>query len=240
MVLVGKVNREIVSSINVHGALAVGLSGEDAGLIEASARHPDLGFVGDVKDVNPAIVERLLVENLIPVVSTIGSDLTGQAYNINADTVAGALAEALGAEKIVYLTDVPGLLRDVDDPESLVRTIAAEDLQSLVDDGTMDGGMIPKVAACIHAVGNAVGSAHVLDGRIAHVLLLEVFTDQGRGNHGHAMTSSSALCAACVAGERTGWSRHDLFAHADLSRGGGDLRARSGHRAVGRRGQPLP
>ena len=181
MVLVGKVNREIVSAINVHGSLAVGLAGEDAGLIEASARHPDLGFVGDVKDVNPAIVERLLAESLIPVVSTIGSDLAGQAYNINADTVAGALAEALGAEKIVYLTDVPGLLRDVKDPDSLIRTISASALQALVDDGTIAGGMIPKVAACIHAVGGGVASAHVLDGRIAHVLLLEVFTDEGVG-----------------------------------------------------------
>ena len=181
MVLVGKVNREIVSSINVHGSLAVGLSGEDAGLILASARNPELGFVGDVKDVNPAIVERLLAEHLIPVVSTIGSDLEGQAYNINADTVAGALAEALAAEKVVYLTDVTGLLRDVSDPESLIRTISAGELQGLVDDGSVDGGMIPKVAACIHAVSGGVSSAHVLDGRVPHVLLLEVFTDEGVG-----------------------------------------------------------
>jgi len=181
MVLVGKVNREIVSSINVHGSLAVGLSGEDAGLILASARNPELGFVGDVKDVNPAIVERLLAEHLIPVVSTIGSDLEGQAYNINADTVAGALAEALVAEKVVYLTDVTGLLRDVSDPESLIRTISAGELQGLVDDGSVDGGMIPKVAACIHAVSGGVSSAHVLDGRVPHVLLLEVFTDEGVG-----------------------------------------------------------
>ena len=113
MVLVGKVNRDIVSSINVHGPLAVGLSGEDAGLITANERNPELGYVGDIAAVNPAIVERLLAENLIPVVSTIGADLAGQAYNINADTVAGALAAALGAEKVIYLTDVAGLLRDV-------------------------------------------------------------------------------------------------------------------------------
>ena len=117
MVLVGKVNREIVGSINVHGPLAVGVSGEDAGLIRAEARHPDLGFVGDVEAVNPSILERLLAEDLIPVVSTIGADASGQAYNINADAVAGALAEALGAEKVIYLTDVEGLLADLDDPE---------------------------------------------------------------------------------------------------------------------------
>ena len=127
MVLVGKVNRDIVAAINVHGPLAVGLSGEDAGLILAGARNPDLGFVGDVAAVNPTILDRLLAEDLIPVVSTIGSDAAGQAYNINADTVAGALAEALGAEKAVFLTDVAGLLADVDDPASLIsRTTAAE------------------------------------------------------------------------------------------------------------------
>ena len=181
MVLVGKINREIVSAVNVHGPLAVGLSGEDAGLILASARNPDLGFVGDVEAVNPAIVERLLAEDLIPVVSTIGADLAGQAYNINADTVAGAIAEALGAEKVVYLTDVEGLLADVDDPSSLVSRIGAKELQQLVDRGELTGGMIPKIAACIHAVEHGVGSAHILDGRIPHVLLLEVFTDSGIG-----------------------------------------------------------
>jgi acetylglutamate kinase len=181
MVLVGKINRDIVAAVNVHGPLAVGLSGEDAGLILASARHPDLGFVGDVEAVNPAILERLLAEDLIPVLSTIGADLAGQAYNINADTVAGAVAEALGAEKVVYLTDVEGLLRDVDDPASLIRRIAAKELQDLVDTGTLTGGMIPKIAACIHAVEHGVGSAHILDGRVPHVLLLELFTDAGIG-----------------------------------------------------------
>ncbi|MEY2422669.1 MAG: acetylglutamate kinase [Acidimicrobiaceae bacterium] len=181
MVLVGKVNRDIVSAVNVHGPLAVGLSGEDAGLILASARNPELGFVGDVAAVNPGIVQRLLAEELIPVVSTIGADLAGQSYNINADTVAGALAEALGAEKIVYLTDVEGLLADLDDPGSLISHIDATQLQKLVDTGVLTGGMIPKIAACVHAVEQGVGSAHILDGRIPHVLLLEVFTDSGIG-----------------------------------------------------------
>jgi acetylglutamate kinase len=181
MVLVGKISRDIVSSINVHGPLAVGVSGEDAGLILASARHPDLGFVGDVESVNPAILERLLAEDLIPILSTIGADVAGQAYNINADTVAGAIAEALGAEKVIYLTDVEGLLRDVDDPSSLINRIDAKSLQSLMDDGTLTGGMIPKIAACVHAVDNGVGSAHILDGRVPHVTLLELFTDTGIG-----------------------------------------------------------
>jgi acetylglutamate kinase len=181
MVLVGKINRDIVSAVNVHGPLAVGLSGEDAGLILASARNPELGFVGDVAAVNPGIVERLLAEELIPVVSTIGADLAGQSYNINADTVAGALAEALGAEKVVYLTDVEGLLADLDDPSSLISHIDAAQLQKLIDTGGLTGGMIPKIAACVHAVDYGVGSAHILDGRIPHVLLLEVFTDSGIG-----------------------------------------------------------
>jgi acetylglutamate kinase len=181
MVLVGKVNRDIVSAINVHGPLAVGLSGEDAGLISASARHADLGFVGDVAAVNPTILERLLAEDLIPVVSTIGSDAEGQPYNINADTVAGAVAVALRAEKAIFLTDVPGLLTDVGDPTSLVSAISAGELATWVSDGTLRGGMIPKVAAALHAVQHGVGSAHLLDGRVPHVVLLELFSDEGIG-----------------------------------------------------------
>ena len=181
MVLVGKINRDIVSSINMHGPLAVGLSGEDAGLITAHVRNPELGFVGDVAAVNPAILHRLLAENIIPVLSTIGTDLEGQAYNINADSVAGAVAAALGAEKVIYLTDVPGLLRDVDDPESLLTRISAPELRSLIADGTLTGGMIPKVTACLEALERGVGSAHLLDGRVAHVVLLELFTDSGIG-----------------------------------------------------------
>jgi acetylglutamate kinase len=181
MVLVGKVNRDIVAAINVHGPLAVGLSGEDAGLILAGARNPELGYVGDVAAVNPAILDRLLAEDLIPVVSTIGSDPTGQAYNINADTVAGALAEALAAEKAVFLTDVAGLLADLDNPASLISRATAAELTAMIGDGRLTGGMIPKIAAAVHAVENGVGSAHLLDGRVAHVLLLELFSDAGVG-----------------------------------------------------------
>ena len=181
MVLVGKVNREIVAAINTHGPLAVGLSGEDAGLIEADRRDPDLGFVGDVKRVNPAIVESLLAQNLIPVISTIGADLAGQAYNINADAVAGAVAGALGAEKVIYLTDIAGLLRDVTDASSLVSEIDRAGLSALVGSGALSGGMIPKIEACLDALDRGVAAAHLLDGRIPHVVLLELLTRAGVG-----------------------------------------------------------
>lgn len=181
MVLVGKVNKDIVASINVHGPLAVGLSGEDAGLITASARSADLGYVGDVSSIDAAIVERLLAQNLIPVVATIGSDEEGQAYNINADTVAGVVAEAVGAEKLVYLTDVEGIRRDVSDPSSLVRSVSAGELESMVADGTLSAGMIPKAESCARAVRAGVGHAHILDGRVQHALLLEIFTREGVG-----------------------------------------------------------
>ncbi|MDP7542548.1 MAG: acetylglutamate kinase [Acidimicrobiales bacterium] len=181
MVLVGKVSRDIVSGINVHGPLAVGLSGEDGGLIRATARDPELGFVGDVESVNPGIVERLLAEDLIPVVSTIGADMSGQAYNINSDTVAAALAGALGAERILYLTDVEGLRADAEDPDTLISRLDVERLGVLMADGTINGGMTPKAQACLDAVNAGVSSAHMVDGRIPHVLLLELFTDAGIG-----------------------------------------------------------
>ena len=181
MVLVGKVNRDIVGAINTHGPLAVGLSGEDGGLITSVARNPELGFVGDVESVNPSIIHRLLSEQLIPVVSTIGGSAEGQAYNINADTVAGALAVALGAEKVIYLTDVPGLLDDVGDPDSLVRTTTAGQLRARIEAGELTGGMIPKIDAAVSAVEQGVPSAHLVDGRLEHVVLLELFSDEGVG-----------------------------------------------------------
>jgi acetylglutamate kinase len=181
MVLIGQVNPQLVTAINLHGDYAVGVSGEDAGLIRAAARDPRLGFVGDVSAINPAILDGLLADEFIPVVATIGTDEHGQAYNINADAVAGAIAESLNAEKLVYLTDIEGLRRDVDDAASLIRQTTADELDALMADGTIAGGMIPKVSACVHAVRNGVGRAHILDGRIAHVLLLEIFTDAGIG-----------------------------------------------------------
>jgi acetylglutamate kinase len=181
MVLIGQVNPQLVAAINVHGPLAVGVSGEDAGLIRAAARDADLGFVGDVESINPTILNALLDDEFIPVVATIGTDVGGQAFNINADTVAGAIAEALGAEKLVYLTDIEGLRRVIDDPGSLIRQTTPDELDALMADGTIAGGMIPKVESCVHAVRSGVRRAHILDGRIAHVLLLEIFTDEGIG-----------------------------------------------------------
>jgi acetylglutamate kinase len=181
MVLVGKVNRDIVGAINVHGPLAVGLSGEDAGLIMAAQRDPALGFVGDVSSVDPSLLRRLVAEGLVPVVATIGSDLAGQAYNINADTVAGAVAAALGAEKLAFLTDVDGIRREPDDPATLITRLSADDVDELTRTGVISGGMIPKAAACARAVRHGVASAHVLDGRVPHALILELLTPEGVG-----------------------------------------------------------
>ena len=181
MVLVGKVNRDIVSAINVHGPLAVGMSGEDANLITAAPRHADLGFVGNVTLVDPIMLERLLAESLIPVVATIGADESGQAYNINADTVAGALAEALHAEKLIFLTDTEGLRVVADDPMTVIHQASADVIDEIVRDGGVQGGMIPKVEACAAAVRAGGGQAHILDGRVPHALLLELFTDSGVG-----------------------------------------------------------
>jgi acetylglutamate kinase len=195
MVLKGQVNPQLVAAINVHGNYAVGVSGVDGGLIRATARDPELGFVGDVTQINPEVLHGLLDDEFIPVIATIGADETGQAYNINADTVAGAIAEALHAEKLVYLTDIEGLRRDVGDPTSLIRQTTADELDRLVTAGTIAGGMIPKVASCIHAVRNDVHNAHILDGRIAHVLLLEIFTDSGIGTmiRGHDSSDTDAI-----------------------------------------------
>ena len=179
MVLAGKVNREIVSAINVHGPIAVGVSGEDAGLLLASPTDPNLGFVGDVASVNPALLHKLLAEDLIPVIATIGTDASGQAYNINADTAAGAIAAAVGARKLVMLTNVSGLRQDANDASTKISRVTVDELDAMLP--SLDGGMIPKVESCIFAVRNGVPEAHMLDGRVAHVVLVELFTDSGIG-----------------------------------------------------------
>jgi len=181
MVLVGKVNRDIVGAINIHGPLAVGLSGEDAGLIIASQRDPSLGYVGDVASVDVSILRRLLAEGLVPVVATIGSDSAGQAYNINADTVAGAVAEALVAEKLVFLTDVDGIRLDPADQATHLTRVSADEIDDLVSTGVISEGMIPKAVACARAVRHGVANAHVLDGRVEHALILELLTREGVG-----------------------------------------------------------
>lgn len=181
MVLNGQVNPMIVSAINAHGNVAVGLSGVDGRTLQVTVRDESLGLVGDIEKVRPHVIRGLLEDGFVPVISTLGVDPHGRTLNINADTAAGAIAEALGAEKIVYLTDIAGLHRDVDDASSLIARIGVGQLQELVDNGVISGGMIPKVDSCVQAVRGGVKSAHILDGRIAHVLLLELFTDQGVG-----------------------------------------------------------
>ena len=195
MVLEGKVSSEIVSAINVHGPFAVGLSGADAGLIRAQPRDRELGFVGDVAAVNPHIIERLLAEEFIPVISTIGADETGQAYNINADTVATAVAQAMRAEKLLYLTDVDGILADIADRGSLIRSITVPDVQAMLGTGALSGGMIPKAQACIDAAEAGVRSVHMINGTIPHALLLELFTDEGVGT---MITSGDAATRAML------------------------------------------
>ena len=170
-----------MSAINVFAPIAIGLSGEDAGLVTVRQRDPRLGFVGDVSRINTTVLERQISEEFIPVIATIGVDDAGQAYNVNADTVAGAIAEALRAEKLVYLTNVPGLFGVLHDEDSLISQISAADLAALLDSGALSEGMVPKIRSCVSALRNGVGRAHLLDGRIPHALLLACFTRQGVG-----------------------------------------------------------
>lgn len=181
MVLLGNINPQFVTAINLHGARAVGVSGQDAGLLRVTQRDPELGFVGDITSVDSTLLKSMLADGSVPVIATIGSDAAGQAYNVNADTAAGAIAESLGAEKLIYLTDIEGLRRDANDPQSIVRQTSPEQLLKMIADGSVEGGMIPKVESCIHALENGVKRVHILDGRIAHVLLIELFTDAGVG-----------------------------------------------------------
>jgi acetylglutamate kinase len=181
MVLVGKINSELVAAINLHGPLAVGVSGFDANLLRVELRDEGLGFVGDVDSVDPTLLHALLAQGLVPVVATMGSDTEGQAYNVNADAVAGALAAALSATKLVMLTDVDGIRRDPADPATRVARLRADELEAMVTSGEAAGGMVPKATACVAALRAGVGVAHLLDGRIAHAVLLELFTDHGVG-----------------------------------------------------------
>jgi acetylglutamate kinase len=181
MVLLGTVNPMLVSMINTAGANAAGVSGQDMGLFQCTQRDPALGFVGDIANVNPAAVQGLLDDGVVPVVATVGTDDKGQMYNVNADTAASALAVALKATKILFLTDIAGVLRDQHNPESLISTLTADEVSQLRNEGVITGGMIPKVESCLHAVHGGVSAAHILDGRVAHVTLLELLTDTGVG-----------------------------------------------------------
>ncbi len=184
MVLVGKINRDLVGTINreaLEDPVAVGVSGEDGGLLTATPLASELGFVGDVSHVRASVLHRLLDEGLTPVVSTIGSDAGGQPYNINADEAARAIAVAMAAEKIVYLTAAPGLLADVNDPASLIPRLSSAEVREQIEDESVSAGMIPKLRACADAVDGGVGSAHIIDGRVPHTLLIELLTDEGIG-----------------------------------------------------------
>jgi acetylglutamate kinase len=183
MVLVGRVNKEIVSLINQAGGSAVGLCGKDANLIKARpADQQGIGFVGEVNSVNIQILESLVSTGHIPVVSSVAADESGQAYNINADTVAGELAAALGAEKMILLTDTPGILKDYKDMATLIPKLDIQEARHLIQSGIVSGGMIPKVNCCVRSLAQGVRAAHIIDGRIPHALLLEIFTDAGIGS----------------------------------------------------------
>lgn len=182
MVLVGKINKEIVAQLHLAGAPAVGLAGDDGGLImaeKASSPDADLGFVGRVTGIDPRVLERL--SDFVPVVASVGVDADGQSYNINADTVAGRLAAALGARKAIFLTDVEGIFRDVSEPASLISECRLPDLRDLMSSGAVGSGMIPKLAAVADALESGVDAAHIVDGRVPHSVLIELFTETGIG-----------------------------------------------------------
>ncbi len=181
MILMGKINKEIVSMINQHGGKAVGLSGKDGKMLMAQQRDPQLGFVGDIKEINPDIIHQLANEGYIPVISPIGAGSNGESFNINADSVAGELAAALKASKLIMLTDVKGIMADSKDEKSLISILEINQAESLIRDGSINKGMIPKVEACINALHHGVKRTHILDGRIPHAILLEIFTNKGIG-----------------------------------------------------------
>lgn len=181
MVLVGKTNRAIVAAVNALEPVAVGVAGEDGRLLETAPIDPRLGFVGKVVKVRSGLLDALLEDGLVPIVSTVGADASGQPYNVNADDAARAIAVAMGAEKIIYLTGAPGLLEDPEDPASLVARLTPFDARQRIAAGAVGGGMIPKLAACAEAVDGGVASAHMIDGRVEHAILVELFTDAGIG-----------------------------------------------------------
>jgi acetylglutamate kinase len=195
MVLVGKINTDIVSNVCLHGGKGIGISGKDNHLIKARKRAPqvvlddktgeektvDLGLVGEIENINPEIIEMLTSNDYIPIVSPIGVDDKANTLNLNADTVAGDIAAEVDAEKLIILTDVPGILEDPKDPETLIKRVGVEEIKELIDNGIVTDGMIPKVETCINSIQNGVKSAHIIDGRIQHSVLLEIFTKRGIG-----------------------------------------------------------
>lgn len=181
MVLAGKINKTLVGMLSQRGGDAVGLSGLDSRLIQATQRDPKLGYVGDVTNVNVKPILDLLDNGYIPVISTLGSGPNGETYNINGDTAAAAIAGALRAQRLIMMTDIAGILRDKDDPESLIDEITVEEAAKLKDEGVISGGMIPKVDCCVEAIKRGVENVVIMDGRIPHSILMELMTDEGAG-----------------------------------------------------------
>ena len=190
MVLVGKINMDIVSQLIYHDGEAIGLSGKDSNLIFAHKRgkrnidgtEVDLGLVGEVDQINSELLTLFIDNNYIPVISPIGISDEGKSLNLNADTAAGEVAAAMDAEKLIILTDVPGVLRDPSDPDSLIHKIRVDEVPGLIEEGIISGGMIPKIETCVEAVENGVKSCHIIDGRKPHSILYEIFTDGGSGS----------------------------------------------------------
>ena len=181
MVLAGKINKSLVNLLQIKGGKAVGLSGMDGHLIEAEVKDARLGYVGRITAINTDPLTDLMEKNYIPVVSTVGCDNEGNVYNINADTAAAYIAGALGAYRLVTMTDIAGILRDKDDPSSLIPSIDIAEAHALFDEGVISGGMIPKVECCIDAIRRGVEKVFILDGRVPHALLIETLTDEGAG-----------------------------------------------------------
>lgn len=181
MVLAGKINKQLVNLLGEFGGNAVGISGIDGHLIEAKVKDERLGFVGEITNVNVQPILDLIEKEYIPVVSTVGCDKEGNVYNINADTAASYIAGAIKAERLITMTDIPGILRDVNDPDSIIKKVTTEEAHQLFADGIISGGMIPKVECCIEAIEKGVRRVTILDGRVPHALLLELLTDEGAG-----------------------------------------------------------
>ena len=181
MVLAGKINKTLVNLIQMKGGHAVGLSGIDGGILEAKVKDERLGYVGEVTKVRPQPIMDLLEKNYIPVVSTVASDRMGNTYNINGDTAAAYLAGALGAERLIMMTDIAGILMDKDDPSTLIPQLTVSEAKKLYDSGIISGGMIPKVDCCIEALEHGVNNVVIMDGRIPHSILMELLTDEGAG-----------------------------------------------------------
>ena len=181
MVLAGKVNKDLVNLIQTKGGHAVGLSGIDGGIIEATIKDKALGYVGEITKIRTQPITDLLEKNYIPVVSTVASDRQGNVYNINGDTAAAYIAGALEAERLIMMTDIAGILQDKDDPSTLIPHVSAAEAKKLYDEGIVSGGMIPKVDCCIEAIGHGVKNVVIMDGRIPHSILMELLTDEGAG-----------------------------------------------------------